>query len=139
MAEATEEEEKELVVENVIVPDVLNTEIGEAGKALTAIGLKYTTEYVDLTSESKVLDQFPLPGTEVQKGSIIDLYLNDKSEETIIMPSLIGKDKTEVIKILDEMNVNYELKGEGEAIRQNPAFGEQIKINTKIEVEFGGT
>ncbi len=133
------EEEKELVVENVIVPDVLNTEIGEAGKALTAIGLKYTTEYVDLTSESKVLDQFPLPGTEVQKGSIIDLYLNDKSEETIIMPSLIGKDKTEVIKILDEMNVNYELKGEGEAIRQNPAFGEQIKINTKIEVEFGGT
>jgi stage V sporulation protein D (sporulation-specific penicillin-binding protein) len=133
------EEEKEQVIENVIVPEVRNTEIGEAGKALTAIGLKYTTEYVDLTSKSKVLDQFPLPGTEVQKGSIIDLYLNDKNEETIIMPSLIGKDKTEVVKILDELNVNYELKGEGVAIRQNPTFGELININTKIEVEFGET
>ncbi|MDR7857184.1 penicillin-binding transpeptidase domain-containing protein [Tissierella sp.] len=133
------EEEKELVVENVIVPDVRNTEIGEAGKALTAIGLKYTTEYVDLTSESKVLDQFPLPGTEVQIGSIIDLYLNDKDEEMIIMPSLIGKDKTEVISILNELNLNYELKGEGKAIRQNPTFGEHININTKIEVEFGET
>lgn len=133
------EKEKEHIVEKVKVPDVRNMEIGEAGKALTSIGLKYTTEYLDLTSTSKVLDQFPSPNTEVQKGSIVDLYLNTKEGETIIMPSLIGKDKNEVIKILDELNLNYELKGEGKAIIQNPTFGESIDINTKIEVEFGET
>lgn len=133
------EKEKEHVIEMVKVPDARNIEIGEAGKILTAAGLRYTTEYLELTSMSKVLDQFPLPNTEVQKGSIIDLYLNTKEGETIIMPSLIGKDKKEVIKILDELNMNYELKGEGKAIIQNPTFGEAINIDTKIEVEFGDT
>lgn len=133
------EKEKEHVVEMVKVPEVRNIEIGEAGKALTSIGLKYTTEYLDLTSTSIVLDQFPLPNTEVQKGSIIDLYLNVKEGEAIRMPSLIGKDKNEVITILDELNLNYELKGEGKVIVQNPTFGEEININTKIEVEFGDT
>lgn len=133
------EEEKKQVVEKVIVPDIRNMKIGDAGKTLTDIGLKYTTEYLDLTSESVVIDQFPLPKTEVQKGSIVDLYLNEKAGERIIMPYLIGKDKEDVIKILDELNLNYELKGEGKAKAQTPIPGEEIPTNTKIEVEFGET
>ena len=103
------------MTEKVIVPDVRNMKIGEGGKALTDMGLRYTTEYLDLTSDSVILDQFPLPGTEVQKGSIVDLYLNIKEGETIIMPNLFGKDKSEVIEILNDLNLNYELKGEGKA------------------------
>ncbi|MCQ4923845.1 penicillin-binding transpeptidase domain-containing protein [Tissierella carlieri] len=133
------EEDKKQITEKVIVPDLRNKKIGDAGKALTEIGLKYTTEYLDLTSDSVVIDQFPLPKTEVQKGSIVDLYVNEKIGEKIIMPNLIGKDKEDVIKILDELNLNYELKGEGKAKTQNPIPGEEIPINTKIEVEFGET
>lgn len=133
------EEEKKQVIEKVIVPDIRNMKIGDAGKALTDIGLKYTTEYLDLTSESVVIDQFPLPNTEVKKGSIVDLYLNEKIGERIIMPNLIGKEKKDVIKILDELNLNYELKGEGKAKVQTPIPGDEIPTDTKIEVEFGET
>lgn len=133
------EEEKAHVIEKVQVPEIRNMKIGEAGKTLTNMGLKYTTEYLDLTSESVVLDQFPLPGTEVEKGSIVDLYINIKEGEKVIMPYLIGKDKEEVIMILNEMNLNYELKGEGKATSQDPIGGEEIHMNTKIVVEFGGT
>lgn len=133
------EEEKAMMTEKVTVPDVRNMKIGEGGKILTDIGLRYTTEYLDLTSDSVILDQFPLPGTEVQKGSIVDLYLNIKEGETIIMPNLIGKDKSEVIEILNNLNLNYELRGEGKAKSQNPNPEEIIDINRKIIVEFEGT
>lgn len=133
------EEEKKMMTETVKVPDVRNMKIGDAGKTLTEIGLRYTTEYLNLTSDSVVIDQFPLPDTEVQKGSIVDLYLNINEAETIIMPDLIGKDKQEVIKILDNLNLNYELKGEGKAKFQDPNPGAIIDINRKIVVEFDGT
>lgn len=130
------EDEKEEVEEMVIVPDVRNMKIGDAGRALSSVGLKHTTEYLNLTSESVVLDQFPLPNIEVRRDSIIDLYLNEKRKETIVMPHLIGKSKEDVIKILDELNLNYELKGNGIAQVQNPLFGEEINKDTIIEVEF---
>ncbi len=131
------EKEKDKVTEKVIVPDVRKMKIGDAGKALAEIGLKHTTEYSNLTSDSVVIDQFPLPGTEVQRGSIVDLYLNEKTGERIIVPYLLEKDKEDVIKILDELNLNYELKGTGKAKKQTPIPGEEISITTKIQVEFG--
>ena len=133
------EEEKENIVEKVIVPDIRNMKIGEAGKTLTDSGLRYTTEYLDLTSESVVMDQFPMPNTEVQKGSIVDLYINIKEGNTVIMPYLIGKDKKEVIDILNDLNLNYELNGEGKAKAQTPIGGLEIRTDTKIVVEFGET
>lgn len=130
------ENEKKQVEEMVTVPDARNMKIGNAGKILSDAGLKYTTEYVDITDESIVLDQFPLPNTEVQKGSIIDLYLNVKSKDTIIMPSLADMTKEEVIRILDGLNLNYNLKGTGTVVTQSPMFGEEINLEQKIEVEF---
>lgn len=130
------DDEKEEIEEMVIVPDVRNLTIGDAGRTLTELGLKHTTEYLELTANSKILDQFPLPGIEVRKGSIIDLYLNEKTLETIAMPHLIEMNKEEVIKTLDELELNYELKGNGMAEMQKPLFGEKVNKDTKIEVEF---
>ena len=130
------EEEKEEIGEMVIVPDVRNKTIGDAGRLLAELGLKHTTEYLELTPNSKILDQFPLPGIEVRKGSIIDLYLNEKTIESIAMPHLIEMTKDEVIKTLDELELNYELKGNGIAQMQKPLFGEKVDKDTKIEVEF---
>ena len=133
------EKEKENIVENVLVPDVRNLIIGEAGETLKTLGLKYTTEYLELTSESKVLDQFPLPGIEVEKGSIVDLYLKETNKETIIVPDLTDKNKEETIRILDELNLNYELNGTGKVKNQSPMPGEEITIDEKIQVDFSDT
>ena len=56
---------------------------------MTDLGLRYTTEYLELTNDSTVIEQFPSPGVEVQRGSIIDLYLNTKPSNNLIMPYLI--------------------------------------------------
>jgi len=73
--EYTEEEKKQY--ENTqVVPDVRNKKIEEAGRILTELGFRYTTESYNFEENSVVIEQFPLPGTEVTKGSIIDLYLD---------------------------------------------------------------
>ena len=70
------EEEKEEFEYTEVVPDVRNLSIGEAGRILTELGFRYTTESYNIEENSIVIEQFPLPGTEVTKGSIIDLYLD---------------------------------------------------------------
>lgn len=133
----TEEELKE-IDEKVLVPDVRNLKIGEAGKTLTDLGLKYTTEYLEITMDSKIMDQFPLPGTEVIKGSIIDLYLNLRPK-TFTMPDLLGKTNDEVKEILDSFNQQYILNGSGKAINQIPAPGEEVGGEVNIVVDFSDT
>lgn len=132
------DEEKEIMEDTIIVPDVRNKKISEVGKGLKDLGLRYTTEYQEITTESIILDQFPLPGAEVLKGSIIDLYLNIKPK-TIIMPDLTWKTKEDVIKILDDLNLQYTLTGTGKAKSQNPEAGKEINGEINIEVEFSDT
>ena len=128
--------EDDEVIEMVKVPDVRNKTIGNAGRILTELDLKYTTEYAELTNESKIIDQFPLPGVEVQVGSIVDLYMDAKATNKLTMPYLVGKSKDEVIKILNDMNLKYDLKGKGNAVMQDPQPGEEIDKNIKIVVKF---
>jgi stage V sporulation protein D (sporulation-specific penicillin-binding protein) len=132
------EEEKDLIEQKVIVPDVRNKKIGEAGKLLTELGLRYTTEYQQITTESVVLDQFPLPGAEVIKGSIIDIYMNEKLN-MLTMPDLTGKTKDEVIQILDELNLQYTINGSGRVISQSPKPGESLSGEISIVVELSDT
>lgn len=130
------EDELEGNIAKVEVPDIRNMMIGEAGKTLTDLGLRYTTEYLELTNNSTVIEQFPSPGVEVQKGSIIDLYLDNKPSNVVIMPYLKDMSKEEVIKTLNDMNLEYTLNGDGIVIEQNPLPGEEITSNTKVLVEF---
>ncbi len=129
------EDELKSIDEKVVIPDLRNMKIGEAGKTLTNLGLKYTTEYLEITTESIIKDQFPLPGTEVIKGSIVDLYLNLKPK-TITMPDMLGKTKEEVINALDKLNLQYTLNGSGKAISQSPNAGEEISENITIVIDF---
>ena len=78
------DEELEATQETVIVPDVRNTSINGAGKEISDLGLKYTTEYEDFNTDTLVLDQYPSPGVEVTKGSIIDLYLEDGTNNPVL-------------------------------------------------------
>ncbi|TJX13331.1 PASTA domain-containing protein [Tissierella creatinini] len=129
------EEELKAIDEKIVVPDLRNMKIGDAGKTLTNLGLKYTTEYQEITTESIIKDQFPLPGAEIIKGSIVDLYLNLKPK-TIIMPSFIGMTKEEVIIALDELNLQYTLNGSGKAISQTPPPGEEISGDITVAIDF---
>lgn len=138
--EFTEEEKKEFEY-TVVVPETRGKTIGEAGRILLDLELKYTSESINIREDSKVIDQFPSPGTEVSKGSIIDLYLDEevRSKDKIVLPDLTGKTKEEVIKILDSLNLKYQFIGEGKAIKQNPGPDVEVDINSTIQVEFSST
>ena len=131
-----DEDEMQETIKQVQVPDLRNLVIGEAGKTLTDLGLRYTTEYLELTSDSIVIEQFPAPGIEVQEGSIIDLYLNTKPSNDVIMPYLIDMSKEEVIKTLEDMKLEYILNGDGIAVEQSPLPGEEISRSTEVFVEL---
>ncbi len=131
-----DDEEKERENEIVLVPDVRKMQIEEAGRQLTELGFKFTTEYVGINDSNKVINQFPMPNTEVEKGSIIDLYLDTEGVEKAAMPFLIGKTKEEIIGILDSLGLTYEFKGEGTAIMQDPMPSEELDPNKKIIIEF---
>ncbi|NMA85784.1 MAG: PASTA domain-containing protein, partial [Tissierellia bacterium] len=135
------EKEKEQFEYTVEVPDTRGKTIGEAGRILLESELKYTSESLNINEYSKVIDQFPAPGMEVSKGSIVDLYLDEefKSEDKIILPDLIGKSKEDVIKILDGLGLKYHFIGEGTVIRQVPEGKAQVDKNSTIEVEFSTT
>lgn len=135
------EEEREQFENTEIVPDVRNMKIGEAGKVLANLGFRYTTESYDIQEDSVIIEQFPLAGTEVSKGSIIDLYLDIdyKNDNTIIIPDFNGKSKDDVIKILDGLGLEYDFEGEGKAVDQNPKPGVQVDANSKVEVKFSDT
>ncbi len=131
-----DEDELDQNIQKVLLPDLRDQKIGDAGKTLTDLGLRYTTEYLEMTNDSTVIEQFPLPGVEVQIGSIIDLYLDSKPSNNIIMPFLIDMTKDQVIKTLDDMNLEYILNGDGLAVEQIPSPGEEITRDTKVLVEF---
>lgn len=130
------EEEKKENQETVIVPDVRNKKIGEAGKILADAGLRHTTEYLELTNESVIIDQYPLPGLAVKKESIVDLFIDFKAKKEMIMPFLTGKNEDETVDILEEMNLKYELKGNGKVESQSPQPGEEVDSQTEVIVEF---
>ncbi len=70
-----DEESKE-----VIVPDVKNETIKKAGEIILDEGLEYEMDVYSVEEDDKIKEQFPAPGTKVKRGSIIELYLDKKSE-----------------------------------------------------------
>lgn len=135
------EEEREEFEYMVEVPDVRGKTIGEAGRILLENELKYTSESFNIKEDSKIVDQFPSPGTEVSKGSIIDLYLDEefKLDDKIILPDLRGKTTEDAIKTLESLGLKYHLIGEGKVVNQTPKAGSQVDKNSTIEVELSKT
>lgn len=71
----TEEELGVIKKSCVNVPDVKGLTLEEASKTLEKIGLTHNIT-LDIDAETIVVDQFPQPGLEVTKGSLITLMLN---------------------------------------------------------------
>lgn len=135
------EEEKEEFENTQIVPDVRNKTIEEAGRLLTELGFRYTTESYSFDENSVVVEQFPLPGTEVTKGSIIDLYLDVdyQKDDKIVVPDLTGKTREEIINLLEGIGLNYEFQGEGKATEQDPVPGTEVEINSTVRILLSDT
>ncbi len=76
-----EVEKEKFQKSNVVVPEVRSLQLAEAAKVLSENNLEFNTEPISVKDGSGiVMDQFPKPGSEVQEGSIVILYVKEQSE-----------------------------------------------------------
>lgn len=134
----TEEEKKNLVKEETIVPEVRNLKLEEAGKILLENNLNYTVETSgNNDANAIILDMFPKPSEKVPKNSSIILYTkNNDTDQNVVVADMLGKTIKEVSNILHGLNLNLKTIGNGKAINQNPAPNSVIPIKSLVTVEF---
>jgi stage V sporulation protein D (sporulation-specific penicillin-binding protein) len=138
----TEEERKNLVKEEVVVPEVRNLKLEEAGKILLENKFNFTVEpNIYASGEERVISMFPNPGAKVPIESNIILYVENSKDENskipkVVLPDLTDKTVKEVANILKELGLKLKPIGNGKAVNQNPLPNSEVNINSVITVEF---
>ncbi len=120
----------------VSVPNLAGKSAEEASSELRALGLAYLED-----GTGKVESQLPAPGTMVDKGTAVLLYMTEKSVYTdmsgkVVVPDLIGLSIMDAGRILEGSNLKLFIDGEGQAVYQNPAAGEIVDEGSEVKVEF---
>lgn len=134
----TPEEKDEFGDSLITVPNVKGSSISEAAKKLNELGLKHITDVVTPKPDAVIKDQIPKSGTKVKKDEMIELYIEAIPIErsSTIVPNLLGKDKKEVIEILNNIDITYKIDGEGKVVSQTPKAGTIIEYNTEIRLNL---
>ncbi|MEU3338478.1 Stk1 family PASTA domain-containing Ser/Thr kinase [Streptomyces sp. NPDC006668] len=131
----------------VQVPGVVGLSLDDAKAKLE--GSDYQFKVETKTRESTedpntVLDQNPIGGKEVEKGSTITLTIA-KAAETVAVPDVTGKscDDAKAELLQNGLNGNCvntpttDDNQDGKAISTNPSIGTQVKKNTAVQINIG--
>lgn len=98
------------------MPYLVGMDTLSAGRLLNDLGIDFKTEFENDDETDIVIAQSYPEGTDITTGQVI-LTLGKK----ITMPNLIGLDKEEAIKVLEELGLEYEINGEGRVYEQSVA------------------
>ena len=127
---------KEKQAKKVIVPNVENMLLEDAGKALTDVGLKFNMASENVGAFGIVEKQAPKAGTEVDEDTIVDLKVDPNDANRKSVPNFLGKSKGEVEALLENSNIDYIMEGEGTVVSQEPLAGEELKKGTKVHLRL---
>ncbi len=134
----TEEEKQTL---DVFVPDVKGLSTENAIKNLKNESLTYRI----VGSGSTVLSQTPKTGSTLPANSVVILYTDDKTVNTVTVPDVTNLSLAEAQARLAEHRLNMNVTGAGAtgnssnmtvANSQYPAPGAQVEEGSVVEVEF---
>jgi len=123
--------------EQVQVPGVVGKTAEEAAQELKSAGFLFLTD-----GTGQITGQLPAPGVKVDKGTVVLLYMSQKSQYVdttgkVIVPDLTGLTVMEASKLLESYKLRLSGAGKGKAIHQSPAAGELVKEGSDILAEFG--
>jgi stage V sporulation protein D (sporulation-specific penicillin-binding protein) len=128
--------DKEMILQNVNIPDLRNKSFEEAKNILSKLDIKVKSGG-NFNSNAIVLDQTPKPGSILPEKSTIILYSNrNDTEFTVKMPDVLNKTIAEATGILEEAGLNIKVTGTGLAVKQEFASGEEVPAGKAVEVEF---
>lgn len=117
----------------VVVPNVRNFPLIEAQVALAENDLQWNYH----GDGAVVQDQVPIPGSRVPPQTTVNLFFYEQGgEETVTVPSVVGKSMRDVSVILAEAGLRLRIKGSGIARTQKPAAESRVPKGSVIEVEF---
>ncbi|MDO4739246.1 MAG: penicillin-binding transpeptidase domain-containing protein [Eubacteriales bacterium] len=116
------------------VPDVTGMSVGSAAKAVSEAGLRYVLD----GDGAQVLDQLPVPGSEMAKGSVMMLYVEPdaRAEASIPVPDVTGMNIADAQETLGAWGLQLQAQGEGLAVRQSPEAGEYAVPTALVQVHF---
>ena len=122
------EEKEEIKSSQITIDNYLNKNIDDVKKDLTNKGLKV----VFLGTGKKIINQYPLAGTGLIKEDKIFLLTDS---EKILMPDILGYSKTEVMSLVNLLNINYKFEGNGYCVSQSIKKDEEI-LDKILEATF---
>lgn len=131
--------------ETVRVPSLIGFDLRKAKLEIMKLGLKIGELQFEFSEEypkDTIISQSINPGNEVEYGTMINLTLSKGSEETLIMPVLIGQNLEDIMFILENYglrlgNVEYEKSETYQSnvvIDQTPKEYEVIQLGTYVNI-----
>lgn len=131
------ERDKKLIPKEFTVPDVRNMEIEAAVAELKKSKLEYIKENMGNTSNTKVISQYPKPGSVVREDSFIVLYMYETDKPVMVkVPDLSNKTVLEATDALNDIGLNIRVKGDGFAVSQSVSPGKEVQKGYEIDVNF---
>lgn len=83
----------------------------------------------------------PAPTVKVDKGTVVLLYMSEKTQYTdmtgkVVVPDLTGLTVMEASQLLESYKLRLSGTGKGKAVHQSPQAGEIADEGSEILVEF---
>lgn len=100
-------------LKQVKAPDLIELTVSAASAELNKRDLAHEI----LGNGRKVVEQFPLPGTEMVAGQ--RMYILTQSKEQISVPEFTGKSMRDTLKVCTILRMKCQVSGEGYVVNQN--------------------
>ena len=124
-------------LEVVAVPDLRGMELEAALTALDDVGLRGSPS----DDGARIADQFPAPGSTLEVGSDVLLYLEvideDDDPDLVAVPNVAGKTLREAAERLGDAGLRMEVSGSGLILRQDPRAGVKVPAGSLVRLELG--
>lgn len=131
------EKDKEMMAEEVYVPDIRDKTIDEAKKLLKEHGLEYKIEGDNADGNTTVKEQTPKPGAHIAKKSVIIAYTYKPEEEIMVkVPDVTKKTIEEATQTIYDAGLNIKINGIGTAMSQSIEPGKEVAQGEVVVVEF---
>ena len=133
-----ENENKNALAKDIVIPEVRGMKFTEAKKILTEAGLECE---LPEGNDGVVKTMKPYPGYTVKEGAKITLYSNDDggSSTSIVMPDLNGYSEEAATELLKALGLKYSISGSGAVSSQSVPTGEVITNTITIKLELKKT
>lgn len=118
----------------VSIPDVVEKEAGEAVEVLKQSGL--AVKFIG--SGKEVVRQFPAAGKKVERGSIVQLMMNENTNvvslTSVLVPNVQGFSLRRAVNKLAADQLGVTIVGSGIVVNQFPDAGTRVKAGTKVTI-----